>query len=147
MRLLIGCVLACWAGSALAQSVDFRIYDSFGASYSAASIGEDLGALYNIGFDPVMVVIVGPGIDDERVSEQRTIARGLDPDETGVLYAIGTPSGGAGRGYSINANTAAELLPAADAFRVLVIDAVGDILIDSDSVLSAEEILAVTPNS
>lgn len=147
MRLLIGCVLVLWSGVGMTQAVDFRIHDSFGASYSAANIGEDLGALYNISFEPVMVIILGPESGDPRVAEQQRIARGLDPEETGVLYAVGTPDGGTGRGYSVSANTAADLLPRPEAFRVLVIDATGGILVDAESVLTTEEILAVAPGS
>jgi len=145
MRLLLGCVLTLFAGLALAQSLDIRIHDSFGGSYSSANIGEELGALYNIGFDPIMVVIIGPEANDERLQEQRRIAHALDPEETGVLYAIGTPLGGASHGYSITGNTARELLPSPGGFRVIVLNANGRILIDSDEVLSAEELLAATP--
>lgn len=145
MRWLAACLFALWSASALGNTINVQIYDSIGASYSTATIGAELGAAYAIDFEPVMVLILGPSLEDERVAEQRRIVRELDPDETGVLYAIGTAGGGNYRGYSLTTNTAAELLPDAEGFRVLVLDGSGEIRLDSDSVLGADELVAETP--
>lgn len=145
MRWLAGSLLACWAAVAPAQTLDIRIHDSFGASYASSSIGDDLGALYNIGFDPVMVIVLASDPADDRLQEQRRILRGFDPDETGILYALGIPEGVTTRGYSVSGNTAAELLPGPDSFRVLVLNARGEIRLDSSAVVAAEDLLAVAP--
>jgi hypothetical protein len=145
MRWLAALVLASWSVASLAQTIDVRVYDAFGGSYDSTSIGEDLGAVYNIGFDPVLVIILAGDMSDERLAEQRRIVRTLDPDETGVLYALGTPMGATSRGYTVSANSAAELLPEPDGFRVLVLNSVGAVRIDSTSVLDAEAIIAETP--
>lgn len=145
MRLLAAFVLFLWSVASVAQTIDVRVHDAFGASYNSTSIGEDLGALYNIDFDPVLVIILAGDATDERLVEQRAIVRALDPRETGVLYALGTPLGASSRGYTVSANSAAELLPQPDGFRVLVLDSVGRIQVDSDSVISAETIIGIAP--
>lgn len=145
MRWLAGCLLAGWAGFALAGSINVQLYDSFDRSYSTTMIGDELGAAYAIGFDPIMVLILGPSLDDERVAEQREIARELDPEETGVLYAIGTSEGDSYTGYRLTAGATSELLDDGDAFRVLVLDANGEIRVDAASPLGADELIAETP--
>lgn len=146
MRWLAGCIVALLASAAHADTVDVRVYDSFGASYSSLSIGEELGALYNIGFDPVLVIILAADPNDERLREQRTIARALDPEETGVLYAVGTPEGASSRGFTLSGNAAADLLAGSGGdFRVIVLNAVGEVLIDTDSIVEADELVAETP--
>lgn len=147
MRVAIALLLTSWSAVAGAATLDVRIHDVFGTSYQTTEIGAQLGALYNIGFDPTLVLIIGPDLADERVVEQRRIVRAFDPNETGILFAIGTPEESYARGYSVTPNTSAELLPAPDGFRVLVLDANGTILHDSAEVLSAEELLALTPGN
>lgn len=145
MRWLAGCFIALLASTVHAQTIDVRIHDSFGASYSSTSIGDELGAVYNIGFDPILVIILAADPGDERLREQRTIARSLAPEETGVLYAVGTPEGASSRGFTVSGNTAAELLEDSDGFRVIVLDAVGEVRVDTQSILDAEAIVAETP--
>lgn len=146
MRWIGSAILMLLAATAHAAVIDIKIYDAFGASYQTTNIGERLGALYNIGFDPTMVLILGPTLDDERVREQERIAAALDPKETGILFAIGTPTQQTyGKGFSIAPNTAAELLPGEDAFRVVVLGPDGTVLLDQREVVERQRLLEISP--
>ena len=148
MRWILGTALALSTTIASAAVVDVKIYDAFGAAYQTTSIGERLGAIYNIAFDPTMVLILGPALEDERVREQQKIVAGIDPDEHGILFAIGTPRQQTyGKGFSLAPNTAAELLPAEDAFRVLVLGADGTVLLDTNGVVGRDRLIGISPSS
>lgn len=147
MRWLLAMAMALVTASASAATVDVEIHDAFGGSYSTTNIGERLGAIYDIQFDPVLVLTLGPSQDDARVKKQAQIVNGIDPEEYGVLLAIGTPTQQTyGKGFSLTPNTAAELLPAEDAFRVIVLGAGGEVLLDSREVVSRERLLTFSPN-
>lgn len=143
MKRLCVVLMALWATTASAEVIDIKIYDAFGQSYQSVNIGERLASLYNISFDPTMVIILGPTLADERIREQEKIAAGIDPEEHGILFAIGTPVGTYERGFNLAPNTAAELLPDPDTFRVLVLGAEGTVLSRSGSVMSGERLLSI----
>ncbi|GEM_PF-2080632 len=143
MKRLWVVLLALWATTASAEVVDIKIYDAFGQSYQSVNIGDRLALIYNISFDPTMVIILGPTLADERLQEQQKIAAGIDPEEHGILFAIGTPVGSYDRGFNLAPNTAAELLPDPDAFRVLVLGANGTVLSRSASVMPRERLLSI----
>lgn len=147
MRWILGTALALLATTAGAATVDVKIYDAFGAAYQTTNIGERLGAIYNISFDPTMVLILGPGLQDERVRQQEKIVADIDPDKHGILFAIGTPRQQTyGKGFSLAPNTAAELMPSADAFRVLVLGPRGTVLLDTDQLVSRERLIELSPS-
>ncbi len=139
-------LIALWATAASAQVLDIKIYDAFGQSYQSVNIGARLASIYNISFDPTMVIILGPALADERVREQEKIAADIDPEAHGILFAIGTPSETYRRGFSLAPNTAAELLPDPQAFRVMVLGADGTVLSRSGSVMSRERLLSIAAN-
>ncbi|MFW5970129.1 MAG: hypothetical protein ACOCP9_05775 [Halofilum sp. (in: g-proteobacteria)] len=143
MKRLWVLLIAFWATAASAEVLEIKIYDAFGQSYQSVNIGESLASKYNISFDPTMVIILGPSLADERVQEQEEIVADIDPDEHGVLFAIGTPSETYDRGFSLAPNTAAELMPDADVFRVLVLGAEGTVLSRSGSVMPRERLLSI----
>jgi hypothetical protein len=143
MKRLWVVLMALWATVASAEVVDIKIYDAFGQSYQSVNIGDRLAAIYNISFDPTMVVILGPALADERVREQEKIAAAIDPEEHGILFAIGTPTETYSRGFSLAPNTAASLMPDPKAFRVLVLSANGTVLSRSGSVMSRERLLSI----
>ena len=146
MRWILVLLVMVWTTVAAAQPIDIKIYDAFGVAYQTTNIGERLGAIYNISFDPTMVLILGPSLQDQRVRRQRDIVAELDPDEYGILFAIGTPKEQTyGKGFSLAPNTAASLLPSADAFRVLVIGPAGTILEDTTAVLDRETLIQLSP--
>jgi hypothetical protein len=146
MRRLLGIILALHFSTAGAAVIDIKLYDAFGASYESTRIGERLAAIYNIQFDPTMVLILGPSLQDERVREQERIVADIDPDEYGILFAIGTPRQQTyGKGFSLAPNTAAELLPAPDGFRVLVLGPDGTVLRDARDILSREQLIEIAP--
>lgn len=141
----LAAALSPWAAPAGAATLDIRIYDAFGVSYRTTRIGEQLGAIYNISFDPRLVLILGPELGDERVRRQERIAAGIDPDAHGILFAVGTPAQQTyGKGFSLAPNTAARLLPSADAFRVIVLGATGQVLLDVDRVVPRERLLGLS---
>lgn len=146
MRGLLGFALALAAAPVGAATLDVKVHNAFGASYSTTEIGHQLGALYNISFDPTLVLILGPALDHEDVRRQQDIVADIDPDEHGILFAIGTPRQSYSRGYSVTPNTAAELLPSPDAFRVLVLGASGEVLLDADEVIPRERLIAASPS-
>lgn len=143
MKRLWVVLMALWATTASAEVVDIKIYDAFGQSYQSVNIGDRLASIYNISFDPTMVIILGPTLADERVREQEKIAADIDPEEHGVLFAIGTPVGTYDRGFSLAPNTAAELLPDPNAFRVIVLGADGTVLSRSGSVMSRDRLVSI----
>jgi hypothetical protein len=146
MRWILATLLLLCAGHASAATIDIKIYDAFGSSYSTTNIADRLGAVYDISFDPTLVITLGPSQDDSRVQEQEKIVNGLDPDSTGVLLAIGTPTQNTyGQGFSLTPNAAKELLPSDDAFRVLVLGAGGEVLLDSSDVVSRDRLLELAP--
>ncbi len=148
MRWVIGLALALAAASASAATIDIKIHDAFGGSYRTTNMAERLGAIYDIQFDPVLVLTLGPSEDDERVKEQAQIVNRIDPDEHGVLLAVGTPTQQTyGKGFSVTPNTAIELLPSEDAFRVIVVGAGGEVLLDTDEVVSRDRLLQFSPDS
>lgn len=148
MRGILGTALALFATVADAAVIDVKIYDAFGAAYQTTNIGERLGAIYNISFDPTMVLILGPSLEHELVREQERIAAGIDPDEHGILFAIGTPNQQTyGKGFSLAPNTAAELMASPDSFRVLVLGPEGTVLLDTDRVVSRERLIELSPSS
>lgn len=143
MKRLWVVLVALWATTASAEVVDIKIYDAFGQSYQSVNIADRLASIYNISFDPTMVIILGPTLADERVREQEKIAADIDPEEHGILFAIGTPSETYSRGFSLAPNTAAGLMPGPEAFRVLVLGAEGKVLSRSGSVISRERLLSI----
>lgn len=143
MKRLWVVLMALWATTASAEVLDIKIYDAFGQSYQSVNIGARLASIYNISFEPTMVIILGPSLADARVQKQEEIAANIDPEAHGILFAIGTPSGSYSRGFSLAPNTAARLLPDPDAFRVLVLSANGTVLSRSGSVMSRERLLAI----
>lgn len=145
MKRIWAIALAFWAATASAEVIDVKLYDAFGQSYQSVNIGESLAAIYNISFDPTMVIILGPSLGDERVKQQEKIAADIDPEQHGVLFAIGTPGETYSRGFSLAPNTAARLMPAPDAFRVLVLGPNGNVLARSSSVLSRARLLELAP--
>jgi len=148
MRWFLGMALAFAAASASAATIDVKIHDAFGGSYRTTNMAERLGAIYDIQFDPVLVLTLGPSEDDARVKEQAQIVNGIDPDEHGILLAVGTPTQRTyGKGFSVTPNTAIELLPSKDAFRVIVVGAGGEVLLDTNEVVSRERLLQFSPNS
>lgn len=132
-------------GTVQAAVIDTRVYDAFGAAYPTTEVGEQLGALYNLDFEIIMVLVLGPSLSDERLRKQEDILNAIDPTEHGILYAVGTPGETYTRGFSITPNEATRLLPAADAFRVLVLGPSGRVLYQSDSVVSREKLLEIAP--
>lgn len=148
MRWALAAVLALWLPPASAATLDIQVYDAFGASYRTTRIGEQLGAIYNISFEPRLVLILGPSLSDERVRRQERIAAGIDPDEHGILFAVGTPDEQTyGRGFSLAPNTAAGLLPSVNAFRVIVLGASGQVLLDVDEVVPRERLVELSQGS
>ncbi|WP_139150711.1 hypothetical protein [Halofilum ochraceum] len=143
MKRLWVVLMALWATTASAEVVDIKIYDAFGQSYQSVNIGARLASIYNISFDPTMVIILGPTLADERVQQQEKIAAGIDPEEHGILFAIGTPSETYSRGFSLAPNTAASLMPDPESFRVLVLGANGTVLSRSGSVMSRERLVSI----
>lgn len=139
-------VLAVCSGPLAAATVEVKVYDAFGSSYSSTRIGEELGALYNLDFRANLVLILGPNLQDERLNRQKDIVDDLDPSEHGVLFAIGTPVESYGRGFSVSPNSAADLLPSADAFRVLVLGPTGEILHEASDVIPRERLLQIVPS-
>jgi len=148
MRWALGGVLALWTLAASAAVIDIKIYDAFGAAYQTTRIGEQLGAIYNISFDPTMVLILGPSLSDPRVVKQEKIAADIDPDRYGILFAIGTPAQQTyGKGFSIAPNTAAKLLPSPNGFRVLVLGAKGQVLLDTRDIVTRKQLIGISPGS
>lgn len=143
MKRLWVVLMALWATTASAEVVDIKIYDAFGQSYQSVNIGARLASIYNISFDPTMVIILGPTLADERVQKQEKIAAGIDPEEHGILFAIGTPTETYSRGFSLAPNTAASLMPDPESFRVLVLGANGTVLSRSGSVMSRERLVSI----
>ena len=143
MKRLWVVLMALWATTANAEVVDIKIYDAFGQSYQSVNIGARLASIYNISFDPTMVIILGPTLADERVQKQEKIAAGIDPEEHGILFAIGTPTETYSRGFSLAPNTAASLMPDPESFRVLVLGANGTVLSRSGSVMSRERLVSI----
>ncbi len=139
--------LAMWSGLAVAATIDVKVYDAFGSSYASTRIGEELGALYNLDFDTTLVLILGPDLQDERLNRQKNIVDELDPGEHGILFAIGTPVATYTRGFNISPNAAAELLPTADAFRVLVLGPTGEVLHESTDVIPREQLIRIAPGN
>lgn len=129
-----------------AATIEVKVYDAFGSSYSSTRIGEELGALYNLDFRAHLVLILGPNLQDERLNRQKNIFDTIDPAEHGILFAIGTPVATYTRGFSITPNAAAELLPTAEAFRVLILGPTGEILHESTDVISRERLLQIVPS-
>ncbi len=145
MKRLWVMLLALWVTSAPAEVIDVKVYDAFGQSYKTVNIGESLASLYNLSFEPTMVLVLGPALSDSRVRQQEKILAGIDPQEHGILFAIGTPSETYSRGFNVAPNTAADLLPSNDAFRVLVIGAEGTVINRSQRVLKRQEVLSLAP--
>lgn len=145
MRQLWAILLAAWVTAAAAETVDVKVYDAFGQSYRTANIGESLASLYNISFDPTMVLVLGPNLKDQRVRRQEKILAGIDPEEHGILFAIGTPSDTYNRGFNLAPNTAAELMPSADSFLVLMLGPSGTVIARSDTILPRETLLSLAP--
>jgi len=146
MRWLFAFALALTTTTASAAVIDVKIYDAFGASYDTTHIAEQLGALYNISFDPTLVLILGPSLQDDRLREQHKIVAGIDPDEHGILFAIGTPQQTFSRGFSVTPNTAAELLDQKPGdFRVIVLGTRGRVLLDTQQVVPRERLLEIAP--
>lgn len=143
MKRLWVVLMAFWATAASAEVVDIKIYDAFGQSYQSVNIGERLASIYNISFDPTMVIILGPTLADERVQQQESVVAGIDPEEHGLLFAIGTPVGTYDRGFSLAPNTAAELMPSPDAFEVLILGADGTVIARSDDVVPRDRLIAI----
>lgn len=139
-------VLALCSLPAAAATIEVKVYDAFGSSYSSTRIGEELGALYNLDFRANLVLILGPNLQDERLNRQKDIVDAIDPAEHGILFAIGTPVATYTRGFSITPNSAAELLPNAEAFRVLVLGPTGEILHESTDVIPREQLLQIVPS-
>lgn len=146
-RCIAALLLALWSGSAVAATIDVKVYDAFGAAYPSTRIGEELGALYNLGFKTTLVLILGPNLEDERVNRQKEIVDDIDPNRHGILFAIGTPVETYTRGFSITPNDAAELLPARDSFRVLVLGPAGRVLHESSEVIPREQLIRIAPGS
>lgn len=148
MRWFFGVMLVCLVGAAQADTqtdtIDVRLHDRYGASYSSTSIGSDLASIYNIDFDPVLVIVLATTSENARFQEQVEILRDLDPEETGIIYAVGTPGGLSARSYKVTPNRAAQLLGAERGFRVLVLDEVGRVQRDSETVLSADDLVGET---
>lgn len=144
MRWFFGVMLVCLVGVAKADTIDVRIHDRYGASYSSTSIGSDLASIYNIDFDPVLVLVLASTSENARFQEQVEILRDLDPEETGVMYAVGTPGGVSARTYKVTPNQATQLLGADRNFRVLVLDEVGQVQRDSETVLTADDLVGET---
>lgn len=138
-------LLLLWSGLAQAVVIDVKVYDAFGSAYPTTQIGEQLGSLYDLDFKTTMVLVLGPGLSDERLLEQEAILTGIDPGEYGILFAVGTPGETYTRGFSITPNAAAGLLPSADAFRVFVLDPTGRVLHQSSTVIPREELLRIAP--
>lgn len=137
-------MLVCLVGAAQADTIDVRIHDRYGASYSSTSIGSDLASIYNIDFDPVLVIVLATTSENERFREQVEILRDLDPEQTGIIYAVGTPGGLSARAYKVTPTRAAQLLGADRGFRALVLDDVGRIQRDSETVLTADDLVGET---
>jgi hypothetical protein len=138
-------ILGLWATVAPAAVIDAKVYDAFGQSYETTNIGERLGAVYDISFEPTLLLILGPDLDDQRVQEQEAIASELAPEEFGMLFAIGTPAQTYSRGFSITPNAAARLLPGEGAFRAVVLGPSGRVLADSQQVLSRDRLIELSP--
>lgn len=147
MKRACALALALWTTSVVAATVDVKVYDAFGQSYRTVDIGEQLGAIYNISFDPTLVLVLGPSLSDERVEKQERIVSGINPAEYGILLAIGTPTESYSRGFSVAPNTATSLMPSQDAFRVIVLGADGTVLQESSKVLSRERLIELSPAS
>lgn len=140
-------LLAFWMTTATAEVVDVKVYDAFGQSYQTINIGQSLASLYNLSFDPTLVLVLGPNLKDDRVRRQEKILAAIDPEKHGILFAIGTPSETYSRGFNLAPNTAADLMPSNDAFRVIVLGPGGTVINRSDSVLARDKLLSLAPNS
>jgi len=138
-------LLLLWSGLAQASVINVKVYDAFGSAYPTTQIGEQLGSLYDLDFKTTMVLVLGPGLSDQRLLAQEAILSGIDPAEHGILFAVGTPTETYTRGFSITPNAAAGLLPSADAFRVFVLDPTGRVLHQSSTVVPREELLRIAP--
>ena len=146
MKRLVVVVLALWSMAATAETVDVKVYDAFGQSYKTVDIGDSLASLYNLSFAPAMVLVLGPDLQDDRVRQQEQILANLDPEEHGIVFAIGTPTETYSRGFNVAPNTAAELLPSSGAFRVLVLGPNGTVLDRSQNVVTRDRLIALAPN-
>ena len=145
MKRVYAIALALWTMTASAAVLDIKVYDAFGQSYRTTNIGESLGAIYNISFDPTLVLILGPALNDERVKQQERIVAELDPEQYGILFAIGTPTQAYSRGFSVTPNQAGKLLAADNAFRTIVLGPDGTVLADSSQVIPRDRLLALAP--
>lgn len=143
-----------WLGAALllaatmsgAATIDVKVYDAFGAAYPTSRIGEQLGSLYDLDFEVTLVLILGPDLDDPRVSRQQAVVSELDPGEHGILFAIGTPTETWTRGFSVAPNDAARLLSDPEGFRVLVLGPNGEVLYQASEVVERERLLQIAPS-
>ena len=140
-------LLMFWVTTAAAEVVDVKVYDAFGQSYKTINIGQSLASQYNLSFDPTLVLVLGPNLKDDRVRQQEKILADIDPEKHGILFAIGTPTETYSRGFNLAPNTAADLMPSKDAFRVIVLGPGGTVINRSDSVVARERLLSIAPGS
>jgi len=118
------------------QSLNFEFYNSASKKYNTASFSEQLEKEYDAKFNERIVLLETPKLSDSLYLLQNKILDKLDAESLQLIYITACLEQENGSGYHTSIKTAKEIMGTSNKFRIRLLDSTGNIILESDEVIS-----------